>query len=120
MSGDRLGRILVALAALDLTVHLVQHVAEGIPAPEWFFALGLIGAIGLWMTAALWPRGSDGARTLVLAVLGVGLLWGGLAMHLRDAIADGLTVTHATGIVAGLAGVAMLVLVAGRLRAARA
>jgi len=38
-------------------------------------------------------------------------------MHLRDAIADGLTVTHATGIVAGLTGVAMLVLVAGRLRA---
>ena len=105
---------------MDLTVHLVQHVAEGIPAPEWFFALGLVGAAGLWTTAALWPRGSERARTAVLAILGVGLVWGGLVMHARDAAADGLTVTHATGIVAGLAGVAMLVLVAANLKRGQA
>ncbi len=53
----------------------------------------------------------------MLAILGVGLVWGGLAMHLADAASDGLTFTHATGILAGVAGVAMLVLVALRLRA---
>jgi hypothetical protein len=116
MLGDRLGRILIALAALDLTVHLVQHVVEGIPAPEWFFVLGLAGAAGLWTMTALWPRGSERAQTAVLAILGFGLVWGGLVMHLREAVADGLTVTHATGIAAGLAGVAMLVLVAVRVR----
>ncbi len=108
----RLERALVAVAAADLTIHLVQHVAEGIPAPEWFFALGLVGAAGLWLTAALWPRGSYGAQTVVLGILGFGLVWGGLAMHLADAASDGLTLTHATGILAGIAGVAMLVLVA--------
>ena len=103
-----LTRALVVAAAVVLSVHLVQHVVEGIPAPEWFFGLGVFGAAGLWATAALWPRGSQGAQTAVLAILGFGLVWGGLAMHLADAIDDGLTVTHATGIVAGLLGVAML------------
>jgi hypothetical protein len=102
------------LAALDLTVHLGQHLAEGIASPRWFFGLGVIGATGLWATAALWPRGSETARTAVLAILGLGLVWGGLGMHAAEAAADGLTWTHLTGIAAGVLGVAMLGLAAGR------
>ena len=116
MPRDRLARTLVALAGLDLTVHLAQHVAEGIPAPTWFFALGVVGAAGLWTTAALWPRGSERAKTAVLAILGFGLVWGGLAMHAADAADAGLTVTHATGIVAGAFGIALLTLAAANLK----
>jgi hypothetical protein len=105
----------VTLGAVVLTAHLLQHVAEGIGRPAWFFALGIVGAAGLWATAALWPRGSDGARTLVLALLGLGLVWGGLAEHLREAAADGLTATHATGVLAGGIGVALLAIAATRL-----
>ncbi|MGI8462623.1 MAG: hypothetical protein ACR2OC_13485 [Solirubrobacterales bacterium] len=113
-----LARGLVAAAALDLSVHLGQHLAEGIPDPTWFFALGIVGAIGLWLTAALWPCADAGPQNLVLLLLGLGLVWGGLAMHLADALTDGLTATHATGIIAGVLGVAMLALLAARLRRA--
>lgn len=105
----------MTFGALVLTVHLVQHVVGGIGQPAWFFAFGVFGAAGLWVTALLWPRGSDGARTLVLALLGLGLVWGGLAEHLREAAADGLTATHASGVLAGLVGVALLALAARRL-----
>jgi hypothetical protein len=117
---ERLARALVAIAALDLTVHLAQHVAAGLADPTWFFALGAVGAAGLWATAALWPRGSERARTAVLAILGMGLVWGGIAMHAADAIDDGLTLTHATGIAAGVLGVVLLVLALARVAGGRA
>src|SRR5687767_5682571 len=116
MPGDRPARVLVALGAIVLTVHLGQHVAQGIPDPTWFFVLGLVGAAGLWATAALWPRGSDRARTAVLAILGLGLVWGGLAEHAAAAAADGLTATHATGAVAGIVGGALLAIAAANLK----
>ena len=112
-------RGLLALAAIVLTVHLAQHVAEGIADPAWFFGLGVVGAAGLWTTAALWPRGSQAAQTLVLVLLGVGLVVGGLALHLRDAFADGLTATHTTGVLAGLFGVVLLTCAAARMAGGR-
>jgi hypothetical protein len=107
----------VTIGAVVLTVHLGQHVAEGVGQTAWFFGLGIVGAVGLWPTAILWPRGSEDARTLVLGLLGFGLVWGGLVEHLREAAGDGLTWTHATGVLAGMIGVGLLGLAATRLSA---
>ena len=52
----------------------------------------------------------------MLAILGAGLAWGGLAEHAADASADGLTATHATGVLAGAIGIALLVLAAANLK----
>ena len=98
-----------------LTAHLLQHVAGEVGQPAWFFALGIVGAAGLWTTAILWPLGTDAARTVVLVLLGLGLVWGGLVEHLRDAVDYGLTATHATGVLAGVIGAGLLAIAAIRL-----